>query len=228
MPTSGSTTDAPRPTQREDLVVRVTFWIPKTEYGWAATLIAGAVIAVVGYFVVGAPSFDAPVGSSAYIRDEQALAVIGIATLVGGTWIGTRLEQQRLVRAAMRASLEQDFAAYADRLVARQTAAVEVVRGHPWADEAMSRRDLARSQTAQIETAFDSLNPYFCLGFDSLTNFGFTSHAEIEEVRRLVQTAEFPHRWANPLFLRDLELLDSREDALVRIGLAFRHQDDAT
>ena len=80
--------------------MRFPIWSPRTGYGCVATLIAGAVIAAAVYFVMGAPSFDAPVGSPAYGREEQTLAIIAIATLAGGTWIGTRLERRRLVRTA--------------------------------------------------------------------------------------------------------------------------------
>ena len=76
--------------------MRFPIWSPRTGYGCVATLIAGAVIAAAVYFVMGAPSFDAPVGSPAYGREEQTLAIIAIATLAGGTWIGTRLERRRL------------------------------------------------------------------------------------------------------------------------------------
>ena len=78
--------------------MRFPIWSPRTGFGCVATLIAGAVIAAAVYFVMGAPSFDAPVGSPAYGREEQTLAIIAIATLAGGTWIGTRLERRRLVR----------------------------------------------------------------------------------------------------------------------------------
>ena len=206
--------------------MRFPVWIPKTGYGLVASLVAGAVIAAILFVVVfGSPSFDAPRGTEEYNRQAQALVISAIGAVAGGTWIGTRLERRRLLR---RAELAKGLlSGYLERRVAEQDAVMDAVRGQPWADEALERGAAARakSQTVRLRTVFDGLNPYFCLSFGSLVAYGFASAAELADVRRLIGSQEFPFRWANPDILRDLELLDSREDSLIRIGLWQRHRE---
>jgi hypothetical protein len=79
------------------LFIRFFMWIPRTPFGRLASILAGLAIAAVLWFgLFGAPSFNAPRGTEAYFRDEEALIITMIATLAGGSWIGTRLERWRL------------------------------------------------------------------------------------------------------------------------------------
>ena len=77
--------------------MRFPIWIPRTPFGLLASILAGITIAAVLWFgLFGAPSFNAPRGTEAYFRDEEAVFITMIATLAGGSWIGTRLERRRL------------------------------------------------------------------------------------------------------------------------------------
>ena len=209
-------------------MVRFPIWFPKTAYGLLASVIAGATVAAICLAILGVPSLKAAVGTKAYSDQMQTIAVTLIATLSLGTWIGTRLERRRLLRLAASNEFRREMLAAANRLAARQGAANDAIAGLPWVGEAKARRAAAFDREFRIETVFDSLNPYFCLSFESLLRYGFASAEELAEMRSLVASMEFPHRWANPMILHDLELLDSREDALVRTGLSFRHMSPAT
>jgi len=77
--------------------MRFSIFIPRTSFGLLASVLAGLAIAAVLWFgLFGAPSFNAPRGTEANFRDEEALVITMIATLGGGSWIGTRLERWRL------------------------------------------------------------------------------------------------------------------------------------
>ena len=77
--------------------MRFSIWIPRTPLGLLASILVGITIAAVLWFgLFGAPSFNAPPGTEAYFRDEEALVITMIATLAGGSWIGTRLERRLL------------------------------------------------------------------------------------------------------------------------------------
>lgn len=189
---------------------------------------AGSLIGATCWWLLGSPMFTAPVGTQAYGNEEQAFIIMAIAALTGGTWIGTHLERRHLQLLAVKGEVLAATASYVDEIAARAAAADAAVAGQPWADEAIERRAEARRRLPQTETVFDGLNPYFCLSFDSLEHFGFTSRDELASVRELVKTREFPNRWRNPAMLHDLEVLDSAEDALVRVGLWHRHTMSAT
>jgi hypothetical protein len=77
--------------------MRFSIWIPRTPLGLLASILAGITIAAVLWFgLFGAPSFNAPRGTDAYFRDEEAFVITMIVTLAGGSWIGTRLEKRLL------------------------------------------------------------------------------------------------------------------------------------
>jgi len=78
-------------------LIRFPIWIPRTPFGRLASILAWLAIAAVLWFgLFGAPSFSEPQGAEADYRDEEALIITVIATLAGGSWIGTRLERWRL------------------------------------------------------------------------------------------------------------------------------------
>ena len=86
--------------------MRFSVWIPRTPFGVLASVLAGLTIAAILYFgPFGAPSFDAPIGTEAYRSEYQELVIIIIATLAGGSWIGTRLERWWLSRESRQRSI---------------------------------------------------------------------------------------------------------------------------
>jgi hypothetical protein len=94
------------------LFIRFFMWIPRTPFGRLASILAGLAIAAVLWFgLFGEPSFNAPRGTEASFRDEEAFVITMIATLAGGSWIGTRLETWWLSQHES-----------ADRLIAQPTA----------------------------------------------------------------------------------------------------------
>lgn len=171
-------------------------------------------------------------------RPEQALVFVERRGLVFRyvQWVGTHKEaQQAVAEGALagkeysgRAQLEGMMDGFATRLIERQSRARESVADAPWKAEALARAAAARDVEFRIEMVYDSMHPFFCLSFESLVMYGITTGAEIDAVRDLVRSGEFPHRWWNPPMLRDLEILDSHEDALVRVGLWFRDQPSET
>ena len=87
--------------------MRFSIWIPRTLLGVLASILAGLTIAAVLWFgLFGAPSFDAPRGTEAQFRDQEALFITMIATLAGGSWIGSRLERWRLFQQIQRRGIE--------------------------------------------------------------------------------------------------------------------------
>lgn len=166
---------------------------------------------------------------------DQALVFVERRGLIFNyvQWVGTHDEAQRAVTDGLlkrreytgRAQLEGMFDGYGTRLIERLQRAQEAVVDVPWRAEALARGAAARDREFRIEMLYDSMNPFFCLSFESLVVYGITTAGEIEAVRQLVRSQEFPHRWWNPMMLRDLEILDTQEDALVRIGLWFKDQD---
>lgn len=88
--------------------MRFSIWIPRTLLGVLASILAGLTIAAALWFgLFGAPSFDAPRGTEAQFRDQQALLITMIATLVGGSWIGTHLERWWTSREIQRRGIER-------------------------------------------------------------------------------------------------------------------------
>lgn len=110
------------------------------------------------------------------------------------------------------------------RLSGRHQSALDATRGQPWQAEAVARGTAAANVEFRTESLLDSLEPYFCLSFDSIVSYGFATVEVVEAVRLLVRTQESPVRWWNAEMMRDLERLDTREDAVVRIGLHFTYR----
>jgi hypothetical protein len=87
--------------------MRFSIWIPRTPFGLLASILAGLTIAAVLHFgLFGAPSNDAPAGTEANFRDQEALFITFVGALAGGSWIGTRLDRWRLSREVQRRGIE--------------------------------------------------------------------------------------------------------------------------
>jgi hypothetical protein len=205
--------------------VRAPVWIPKTGTGIAVAFITGLAIAAIVYVVLGLPSLSgAKVGTQASRDEMNSIAVVLLVAVPAGTWIGVRAEGIREARRRSRAAVMGDLlGGFAARGEAREQAAQAAIWGQPWAAEAMKRRDLGRKQAGHLQTAWDGLDPYLCLAESTLVRHGFTTLAEVDGVRDQVLSGRFPARWDNPMLLRDLQLLEPHENALVRIGIWATH-----
>ena len=91
-------------------------------------------------------------------------------------WVGTHDEAQRAVSDGVlrakeytgRAQLEGMLDGYGTRLIERHRRAQESVADAPWKAEALARGASARDKELRMEMVYDSMNPFFCLSFESL------------------------------------------------------------
>ncbi len=138
-------------------------------------------------------------------------------------WVGTAEQAVTAVNAGWITTDEYMSADIYEELVAAAVRRSPLF-GQPWAEEVVQRQLLARGSTLDHRPLWEAPNPYFCLSFESLVRYRFATTDEIAQARRAVQRDEYPREWWNGRILRDLEVLDSREDALVRIGLWLAQQ----
>jgi hypothetical protein len=192
--------------------------------GWLAAAIAGAGIAAIVYLLAGAPDFSAPVGTKAYSDESNTFILMLILAVPIGSWVGVQVERRLVARQVRREMMTAVFDGYLARQRARQAAIDASVSGQPWEAEARKRREVGRQRAARLETVWDGLDPYLCLEEASLIRHGFTTMEEVEKVRRQVQAGDVPLRWQNPAMLQDLELLETREAAIVRAGIWAIHR----
>ena len=209
--------------------MRFPIWIPRTPFGLLASILAGLTIAAVLWFgLFGAPSFNAPRGTDAYFRDEEAFVITMIATLAGGSWIGTRLERRRL---SPQARLPRWFKESADRSIAeadRWGQEIDAVRRSAWFADSVIDLDAARRRAGldgHVVLGFSFLdmpNPYFVLPAEAIVKWGFATASQVASAYVMAGNGTAPAMWDRPKLMRDLGYMgwDSTE-SVARIGLFF-------
>lgn len=205
--------------------MRVPIWIPRTPAGLVVSVFAGLVLAGIVYLVIGMPPlFSARVGSKTYQDQMYSIILMLIVAVAGGSWLGSQYERIRESRKRQRSAVMNElFTSVIARAEQREQAARAAVASQPWESEALKRRELGRMQAARISTVWDGLDPYLCLDAGTLIRSGFTTIEEVDAVHDQVLSGQYPERWNNPMMLRDLELLEPRDNALMRIGVWAIH-----
>ena len=205
--------------------MRFSIWIPRTPVGLLASILAGLAIAAVLWFgLFGAPSFNAPRGTEANFRDEEALVITMIATLAGGSWIGTRLDRLRL---SPQIRLQSPFKKSADPSLA------DLVRRTAWFADSVIDLDAARRR-ARLDghvvlgsSYLDLPNPFTVLPAEAIVKWGFATASQVASAYMMAGNGTAPAMWHDPALMRDLGYMgwDSTE-SVARIGLlkAFQEQ----
>jgi hypothetical protein len=218
------------------LFIRFFMWIPRTPFGRLASILAGLAIAAILWFgLFGEPSFTAPRGTEAYFRDEEAFVITIIATLAGGSWIGTLLEIWRLSH-ARRSAFERDFKESADRLIAEAATRgqeADAVRHSAWfADNvvdlvAARRRVGLDGHFVGLGFSFlDMPNPYFVLPAEAIVKWGFASASQVESAYMMAANGTAPATWRDPALMRDLGYMGwGGTESVARIGLFLESLD---
>ena len=207
--------------------MRFSIWIPRTPSGLLASILAGITIAAVLYLgPFGAPSFDAPYGTQEKFREEQAFVIIAIATLAGGSWIGTRLERRRLLP---QTRWPRWFSESADRLIAdeaRQAQDIDAIRRSPWFADSIidlnaARHRAARDHEVVFQVSFLRIpNPYFVLRAEAIVKWGFATASQVASAYVMAGDGTAPAIWHDPALMRDLGYMGwDRTESVARIGL---------
>ena len=204
--------------------MRFSIFIPRTSFGLLASVLAGLAIAAVLWFgLFGAPSFNAPRGTEANFRDEEALVITMIATLGGGSWIGARLERWRLSPHIRRQRPSEESA---DPLLA------DAMRRTAWFADSVVDLDAARRRAGlggHVVRGFSFLdmpNPYTVLPAEAIVKWGFATPSEVASAYMMAGNGTAPATWRNQALMRDLGYMgwDSNE-SVARIGLLVQSLD---
>ena len=207
--------------------MRFSIWIPRTPFGLLASILAGLAIAAVLWFgLFAAPAFNAPRGTEANYRDEEAVFITMIASLAGGSWIGARLERWRLSPQIQRQAL---FKESADRMIAeaaRRQRQADVVRRSAWFADNVIDLDAARRRAGLdghlvVEFPFlDVPNPYFVLPAEAIVKWGFASASQVASAYVMAGNGTAPATWRDPALMRDLGYMGwGGTESVARIGL---------
>lgn len=156
------------------------------------------------------------------------LIQVGVPEVITGAYVLIAVVGFVMAARDLRAAQEEfrrEIMAAGERLLARMETQQAAARTQPWYAEVVAAQNAAELRGASMFGIFSTFNPYWSLSLDSLVRHGLTTEREIELITSIARTSP-PESWQNGFILSDLESAGyTREQALVRIGLFFAHED---